>query len=104
VKAWRKGYEKHIEADEAKMRVIHPIARAGLVARGAVFFVLAFLFGRRALSGGGGDAGSREALEYVQSLPAGWLLLALMGLGLIAFALYSFVEAFYRRINVEDAG
>ncbi|WP_439604707.1 DUF1206 domain-containing protein [Shinella sp.] len=104
IKAWRKGYEKHIEADATKMRMIHPIARTGLVARGSIFLVLAFLFARRALAGGSGDAGSREALEYVQSLPAGGLLLALMGIGLIAFALYSFIEAAYRRINVEDAG
>lgn len=104
VKAWRRGYRKHIEADEAKFRLIDPIARTGLVARGAVFFVLSFLLARRALSGGGSsEAGSQEALDYVQSLPAGWLLLALMGIGLIAFALYSFIEAAYRRINVEDA-
>lgn len=105
VKAWRKGYRKHIEADEAKYRLIDPIARTGLVARGAVFFILAFLLARRALSGGGGgEAGSQQALDYVQSLPAGGLLLAAMGVGLVAFALYSFIEAVYRRINVEDAG
>jgi hypothetical protein len=105
IKAYRAGYERHIEADAAKMRIIHPIARSGLVARGAVFLVLAFLLARRAIAGGGtGEAGSREALEYVQSLPAGWLLLALMGIGLLAFSLYSFIEAFYRRVNIEDAG
>ena len=104
VKAYRAGYERHIRADEAKMRFIHPVARFGLVSRGLVFLILAFLLIRQGLSDSGGEAGSRQALEYIQSLPMGWLLLALMGIGLLAFALYSFIEAFYRRINVEDAG
>ncbi len=53
--------------------------------------------------GGGETPGTKEALEFVQSLPAGWLLLAATGLGLVCFALYSFVEAWFRRINIEDA-
>lgn len=105
VKALREKYAEHIEADRRKMRVIHPIAKTGLIARGAVFLVVAFLFALRAArTGGSGDTpGSREALQYIQSLPAGGWLLAATGLGLIAFALYSFTEAIYRRINVEDA-
>lgn len=105
VKAVRERYAAHIRADASTMRVIHPIAKAGLVARGLVFAVLALLLGRRALAGQAADSetGLKEALEFIQSLPAGTWLLAAMGGGLLAFAAYSFAEAIYRRINVEDA-
>ena len=106
LKALRERYADHLEAEQAKMQVIHPIAKTGLIARGVVFLVVAFLFALRvfrASSGSGDTPGSREALGYIQSLPAGAWLLAATGLGLLAFALYSFTEAIYRRINVEDA-
>lgn len=106
VKAVRRGYIRHFVAPASAMRYIHPVARAGLAARGAVFLILAFLFFYRGLSAGG-DGGStpgiEDVLEFIQSFPAGWLLLGLMGLGLLAFAAYSFLEAAWRRINIEDA-
>ena len=105
VKALREKYADHMEADRAEMRFIHPIAKTGLIARGAVFLVIAFLFALRAwrADGSGRTPDSQQALEYIQSLPAGGWLLAATGLGLLAFALYSFTEAWFRRINIEDA-
>ena len=44
--------------------------------------------------------GLEEALNYVQSLPAGAYLLAATGIGLVAFAAYSAIEARWRRIRV----
>jgi hypothetical protein len=105
IKALKERYEERFEAGESAMRVIHPIAKTGLIARGAIFFVLAFLFAVRAWRGSGGkEPSSREALEFVQQLPAGGWLLAGAGVGLVAFSLYSFVEARYRRINFAGAG
>lgn len=103
VKAVRERYSRYIEAGPRAMRFIHPVAKSGLIARGAVFLVVALLFAIRAWrAGAGGQApNSRTALEYIQSLPGGGWLLAATGLGLIAFALYSFAEAAFRRI---DAG
>lgn len=105
IKALRETYARQIEASPGTMRFIHPVAKTGLIARGAVFLILAFLFVLRAWYANSDDETPRtkEALEYVQSLPAGWLLLAAIGLGLVCFALYSFVEAVFRRINIEDA-
>jgi len=102
MKALRERYARYLEADEKTMKVINPIAKAGLIARGLVFLVLAFLLATRSVRGGE-EASSKAALQFIQGLPFGWLLLTLMGLGLIAFAIYSFTEAIYRRINVEDA-
>lgn len=103
VKALRKGYERHLRASDEEMRFIHPVAQAGLFARGAIFLVLAFLFIRRAIAGAGTNdqPGTRQALDHIQSLPGGWLLLAATGMGLVAFAIYSFTLAWYRRINMD---
>lgn len=107
LKALREKYARYIEASPGAMRTIHPIAKTGLTARGVVFLVVAFLFALRAWAAGGGGSGEtpglREALQFIQGLPAGGWLLAATGVGLLAFALYSFTEALYRRINVEDA-
>ncbi|KTC36775.1 hypothetical protein AO260_32155, partial [Pseudomonas sp. ABAC21] len=48
--------------------------------------------------------GMKEALDALQNLPAGWLILIVMALGLIAFSVYSFSEAFWRRINMDLPG
>lgn len=101
VKAIREKYARHLDADDRAMRFIHPIAKTGLIARGGIFLVVAMLFATRAWHAGSGDEpSSRAALEYIQSLPGGGWLLAATGLGLIAFAAYSFLEAAFRRINV----
>lgn len=104
-KALRGKYAGHMDASGHAMTIIHPIAKTGLVARGMVFLVVAFLFALRAVraDGSGKPPDSQQALEFIQSLPAGWALLAAIGFGLVAFALYSLIEAIYRRINIEDA-
>jgi hypothetical protein len=45
--------------------------------------------------------GMKEALDALQNLPAGGVLLMLMALGLIAFSVYSFSEAAWRRIEMD---
>ena len=101
LKAYRERYARHFEADEKTMRLLHPVAKAGLTARALVFLVLAFLLMTRSV-GSQQDAGSKAALDFIQALPFGWLLLTAMGAGLLAFAAYSFAEALYRKINLED--
>ena len=105
-KAVKERYAPHFAAGPDRMRIIHPIAKTGLIARGTVFGVAGFMLGLSAWRGNSDNEtpGSREALQYIQSLPGGAWLLAATGLGLIAFAAYSFLEAAYRRINVEEAG
>lgn len=106
IKAWKKGYARHFRAPANTMQIVHPVARIGLGARGLSFLVIAFLFFYRGLSAdsnGGATPGIEDALAFIQGLPFGALLLSAMGVGLIAFALYSFLEAAWRRINVEDA-
>lgn len=104
-KAFTRGYAKHMNADEDAMAIIHPVSMIGLSARGAVFAVIAVLLAYRGLGAGEseGTPGLAAALDFVQSLPFGAILLALLGLGLMAFAAYSLAEARWRQVNVEDA-
>jgi hypothetical protein len=48
--------------------------------------------------------GMKEALDALQNLPAGALILMVMALGLIAFSVYSFAEAAWRKINMDVPG
>jgi hypothetical protein len=104
IKAWKAKFERHFECREETMRYLRPVARVGLVARGVVFLLIAWLM----LLGGSryeptDPPGVEETLQAVQGMPAGgWLLLAI-GVGLLAFALYSFAEAVWRRINLQPA-
>lgn len=105
IKAWKAKFERHFDCDEATMRYVRPVSRIGLAARGVIFLVIAWLM----MLGGSryqptDPPGLEETLQAVQGMPAGgWLLLAI-GVGLLAFALYSFAEAIWRRINLPAAG
>ena len=101
IKAWRANFQRYFQADERIMRWIRPISRIGLLARGCAFLIIAALL----FSGGHhyqptDPPGLKQVLQALQSMPSGtWLLLAI-GLGLLAFALYSLAEARWRRIDI----
>ncbi|CAB1402237.1 DUF1206 domain-containing protein [Pseudomonas granadensis] len=105
IKGWKATFEKYFEADEDVMRYVRPVSRFGLIARGVVFIEIAVLL---AVSGSTYQAmdppGMKEALDALQNLPAGWLILIVMALGLMAFSVYSFSEAFWRKINMDVPG
>ncbi|MHA3737193.1 DUF1206 domain-containing protein [Pseudomonas sp. Eth.TT006] len=105
IKGWKASFEKYFEADEEVMRYVRPVSRFGLIARGVVFIEIALLM---AISGSAYQAmdppGMKEALDALQDLPAGWLILIVMAFGLIAFSVYSFAEAFWRKINMDVPG
>ncbi|WP_455826197.1 DUF1206 domain-containing protein [Pseudomonas graminis] len=105
IKGWKASFERYFEADADVMRYVRPVSRFGLVARGVVFIEISLLL---AISGSTYQAmdppGMKEALDALQNLPAGWLMLMVMALGLIAFSVYSFSEAFWRKINMDVPG
>ena len=100
IKGWKAKFEKYFYASDDVMRWVRPVSRAGLIARGVAFLVVAgmlFSGGRRYEPTE--PPGLEDALNALQSLPFGTFWLSLIGLGLIAFALYSFAEAIWRRID-----
>ena len=102
IKGWKASFEKYFEADEDVMRYVTPVSRFGLIARGIAFIEIAALL---VLSGSSYQAmhppGMKEALNGLEDLPGGGLILLVVALGLIAFAAYSFAEAVWRRINMD---
>ncbi|VVP83313.1 hypothetical protein PS910_02174 [Pseudomonas fluorescens] len=105
IKGWRATFERYFEADEEVMRYVRPVSRFGLIARGVVLIEIALLL---MISGSIYKAmdppGMKEALDALQNLPAGGLILLVIALGMIAFSIYSFSEAAWRRINMDVPG
>lgn len=100
IKGWKAKFEKYFSASDEVMRWVTPISKVGLIARGVSFLVVAGML----FSGGTryeptSPPGLEDALHALQSLPFGAFWLGLIGAGLIAFALYSFAEAIWRRID-----
>jgi hypothetical protein len=105
IKGWKATFEQYFEADEDVMRYVRPVSQFGLIARGVVFIQIALLL---MISGSKYKAmdppGMKEALDALQNLPAGGLILMVMALGMIAFSVYSFSEAAWRKINMDVPG
>ena len=102
-KAVSRKYRDHIRVSPETERWVDVAAIGGLCARGIIFLVIAFLLFRHGLAGQEGRASLAAALDFIAGLPFGAWLLGATGAGFLLFALYSFAEAAWRRINVEDA-
>lgn len=107
VQAWRgiaRKFEKHLVVEDTKRRTLGPVCVVGLVARGVVFGIVGILFVLAGVNQNPDEAkGIDGALEILQGGPFGRILLGAVALGLVAFAAYSFILAFYRRIETENA-
>lgn len=100
IKGWKAKFEKYFAASDDVMRWVTPISKVGLIARGVSFLVVTgMLFNGGARYEPTRPPGLEDALNALQSLPYGTFWLGLIGLGLIAFSLYSFAEAIWRRID-----
>lgn len=90
---------KLIEMGRARARAFLIIGRIGLCARALVFVLIGYFFIRTAIeyrtSNGIGLDGTLAALHRE---PFGAVLLAAVAAGLLAFAVFSFFEARYRRL------
>jgi hypothetical protein len=101
-RAFRATFLRYFRVDAGKRRIVKAVGRAGLLARGAVFLVLAGLMGYRAATASRADATPpdlEQVMAAIAGLPAGPWLLGALGLGLLAFAVYSFTAALYRTID-----
>ncbi|HUG60894.1 MAG TPA: DUF1206 domain-containing protein [Methylomirabilota bacterium] len=102
VRAYRASFMRFFAADPTKRRIVEPIGRIGIVARGVVFLILSGLMALRAWTARGSSEPPPnlvEVLAVVRGLPAGGWILAAMGIGLMAFGVYSLAAAAYRTID-----
>lgn len=76
------------------------ICRVGLIARGVVFCLIGVFLDLAAWQQDASEAkGLAGVLSSLQDRPFGIWLLAIMAVGLLAFSLYSFIEAGYRHVG-----
>jgi hypothetical protein len=96
VKAFREKYKENIRYTQAAAR-LDPLLKLGLVAHGAVVVLVGLFFIWAAWTADPSRAGGlRDALLMVRKADASQALFALVGLGLVGFAAYCFVEAVFR--------
>lgn len=75
------------------------LAKIGLCARGIVFPIIGYGLLRAAMSGSSGQAqGFGGALHEIASEPYGQILLIVVAAGLVAYGIYMFAVAKYRRL------
>ncbi len=91
-------FKKHLTGEAHKPGIIN-ICRFGVAARGVVFALIGLFVGIAAWQSDPSEAkGLAAALAALQAQPYGFALLGIVGLGLVAFAFYNFVQARYRHI------
>lgn len=73
------------------------VARVGYVVLGIVHIVIGIIAASVAVGGGGGDADQGGAMQQIRNAPAGVFVLWVIGLGLIALAIWQVTEAFVER-------
>ena len=103
-KAYKAGFRKWLDLKPDTMRKVSPICRFGLAAKGFAFALIGFFLIMAAWNANPSQSrGLGGALESLRDEPYGKWLMALTALGLLAFAVYSFIEAWARRIAVRKA-
>lgn len=94
-------YRKHVQESNIPSQHAHLLLRSGkigYIARGLVWGVIAFLLFRAALHARAAEAGdTADAFRFLEASPLGSFLLAAVGLGLVAFGIFSWVRAGYEK-------
>ncbi len=98
VKAFREKYKESIRYTQLAQR-LDPMLKLGLVAHGVVVLLIGVFFIWAAWTADPSRAGGmRDALLIVRNADASQTLFAALGVGLLGFAAYCFVEAAFRII------
>ncbi|MFW2587626.1 DUF1206 domain-containing protein [Sagittula sp. SSi028] len=103
-KGLAESYKKHIRVTPTT-RKLDPAMKAGCIAEGIVVGLIGLSILVAAMTTNPSEAGGvGEALHQLRSMSFGRVLLAIMGLGLIGFAVENAVEGTYRTLPRFDGG
>lgn len=101
VRVFRPRTFRWVGTDGQAIKWAGPISRFGLGARGIVFCVIGSFVALAALKSDPSKAGGlADALRELRTQPFGQILLLTAGLGLISYAVYSFAEVRWRRVDL----
>jgi hypothetical protein len=96
----KRDFEPLLALNATARTWVVPLGRAGFVARGLVFLLIAWFLVQAALHANAREAhGLGGALRALQQEPYGSALLGVAALGLFAFGVFQFATAAYRRID-----
>src|SRR6516165_9167130 len=79
----------------ASSRWMTLLARLGYGAKGVVYLIIGWLAVQVAIGAGGKTTDQRGALQTIHAQPFGRFLLALLIVGLIGFAIWCFLQAWF---------
>jgi hypothetical protein len=100
VLGWQGHYRRHLALRGRKKKWLNPICKFGLIARGIVFVIIGIFVCVAALQAKPAAArGFGGALQSLLAQPFGRVLLFIVALGLLAFAVYSVIEAILHRFG-----
>jgi len=81
--------------DAASSRWMTMFARLGYAAKGVVYLIIGWLAVQLAIGAGGKATDQRGALQTIYEQPFGKFLLAIVMIGLIGFAIWCFLQAWF---------
>ncbi|WP_037374119.1 DUF1206 domain-containing protein [Salinimicrobium xinjiangense] len=104
VKAYKNDYQKKFNLssldDQKKRESIEKTAKFGLSARGVILLIIGYFAIQAAIDSNPSEIKStREAFSFIQESAYGPWLMGLVAAGLVAYAIYMFLMAKYRRFN-----
>lgn len=89
------------ELDAQKQDMLVQVSRFGVAARGVIFIILGFFFIQAARQSDASEVKGLDGILFtIAQQPFGKILLVIVALGLVAYGVYLFVQARYRRINI----
>ena len=100
VKGWTARFEKYMLIPADKRAWAHPVCRFGLITRAVVLIIIGGMFIAAAYQIDPSQAGGlADAFDAVRRQAYGKVLLGIIAIGLVAFGIYSLLEAVYRRVS-----
>ena len=98
------NFGKRLECGEGTRRWFVPLARAGYISRGVATLPLGLYLYRAGLQARAAEARSwGDALDTLGQHRLGGLAMVVVAIGLVAFGLFGFIEARFRRIKPFDS-